>query len=157
MRFRLLLILALPALLLPASAHAAGRYVDKNHGFKIKVAPGWSQTPTQPGETTEVAKFKDDRKGDFAELSIYRFASARSATVTPTDEGGTGAESEDAHELPPGFARPVTRHFGRAYASATSCWGVCRPTTTWRPAPRLRRSAAASVAAVRWRSGRPSE
>ena len=48
---------------------------QRQYGFEIKlpVKGDWSQTPTQPGETTEVAKFKDDRDSDFSTLSIYRF------------------------------------------------------------------------------------
>jgi hypothetical protein len=84
-----------------APAVSAGTYADKRYGFKIKTPAKWTQTPTQPGETTEVAKFKDDRKGDFSTLSIYRFTTKREPVATPED-----GEESVPQGLPPGFGRP---------------------------------------------------
>jgi hypothetical protein len=87
----LLAALALPCLL--AGPVQAGKrdYVDAQYGFEIQlpVKGGWSQTPTQPGERIEVAKFKDDRDRDFSELSIYRFANeVGPGPTTPGEEPG---------------------------------------------------------------------
>jgi len=75
----------------PRARAASSTYVDQKHGFSIRLLSGWSQTPTQPGRSLEVAKFKDDRQGDFATLSIYRFQVAGSAVTTP--EPGKDGES----------------------------------------------------------------
>jgi len=83
----------------PVVKAAGGTYVDKNHGFAIRLLKGWTQTPTQPGRSLEIAKFKDDRKGEFAELSIYRFQVAGSAVTTP--DTGDGAEAEEGEEDEP--------------------------------------------------------
>lgn len=72
---------------------ARSDYVDRHYGFEIHLLPGWTQTPTQPGEKLVVAKFKGDRKGDFCELSILRFASEESATTPSGDEKGNPAAS----------------------------------------------------------------
>ncbi|MHC4469722.1 MAG: hypothetical protein ACYTDY_00975 [Planctomycetota bacterium] len=92
------LIGALLALsLLVAPAVSAKTYVDKKYGYQIKLAQGWTQTPTQPGETTEVAKFKDDRKREFATLSIFRFTPGGEEATTPEEE-----EEEEAEPVPRG-------------------------------------------------------
>lgn len=74
----------LSLLLLAVRAAPAGDYVDREFGFRLRLPAGWTQTPTEPGEKIEVAKFKDDRKGDFSSLSIHRFSTAKAET-TPTD------------------------------------------------------------------------
>ncbi|MEW6490815.1 MAG: hypothetical protein AB1578_23250 [Thermodesulfobacteriota bacterium] len=84
----------------------AGTYKDKNHGFSLRILPDWTQTPTQPGEKIEVAKFKDDRPGDFAELTICRYERAEGAVTGKTEEkDGKKDESKAAQ----GPASPLHR------------------------------------------------
>ncbi len=104
-----LAVAALPALLLlpPPAAGAGGTYVDKNYGFSLKIGPEWSQTPTQPGEKTEVAKFKDDQKGAFATLSVLRFGAPKAAETTPAGEEDPDLpDVPDVPEPPPGWGPP---------------------------------------------------
>jgi hypothetical protein len=93
-----LLALLFGTFLLPGPAAGAnGNYVDKQYGFTIRIGPDWSQTPTQPGEKIEVGKWKDDQKGDFATLTICRFAKV-AAETTPGRDG--------IPELPTGWGPP---------------------------------------------------
>ncbi len=102
----LLAALALPLLLAPPVEAGKRDYVDGQYGFQIKLPHkgNWSQTPTQPGEQVEVAKFKDDRKGDFSTLDIFRFASAQaSGPTTPGSDPEGGAPEGEAPEIPPEY------------------------------------------------------
>lgn len=109
-RFAFGLALVVAGVALAPAAPAAGtHYVDKKHGFRMRLLPGWTQTPIQPGEETEVAKFKDDRKGDFATLSIYRFAAA-AAEATPGDDGAAGDGGEDPNGARNPFEIPGDAH-----------------------------------------------
>ena len=83
-RFALLCVLfATPGVSRAAAPMPSRKFVHKEHGFLIKVIRDWSQTPTQPGEQVEVAKFKAKSRGTlFATLSIYRFRTAY-GEITP--------------------------------------------------------------------------
>ncbi len=107
---RRLTVLLAVMVALSAVAQAA-RYEDKKHGFTINILKDWTQTPTQPNVTIEVAKFKDDRDRDYADLSIYRFVVAGSGVVTPDAEDGEDDEDdgwgeEDIPEIPDGWSPP---------------------------------------------------
>ncbi len=103
-RFRLpAALLVLTALVVGVSAGTARAktYRDQRHGYSINILPGWTQTPTQPGETTIVAKFKSDRKRDFATLDICRFSVGGGETTPGSEEAGSDS---------PGI--PIPRRFG---------------------------------------------
>ena len=53
----------------------------------------------------EVAKFKDDRKGAFATLSIFRFATGGGGVATPDDSDDGVPPVPDISQFP-GFSRP---------------------------------------------------
>ena len=123
----LLLALALP-LVLAAPASAGKRdYVDAIHGFEIKLpAKGeWSQTPTQPGEKIEVAKFKDDKKPQFSELSIFRFGvDGRDAQTTPGED--PEAEAPPIPQLPYGRQQPqnAEAYLDQLIGRTARFWGI---------------------------------
>jgi hypothetical protein len=72
------------------------KFVHDQHGFLIKTIAGWERTPTQPGETIEVAKFKAKSRGSaFATLSIYRFSTGY-GEVTPGPAPGPGRGNSGA-------------------------------------------------------------
>ena len=83
----------------------AGKYEDKKHGFSITILRDWTQTPIQPNEKIEVAKFKDDRDRNFADMSIYRFAVSGSGVVTPDADGDLPDEA-DIPEIPTRWSLP---------------------------------------------------
>lgn len=103
------MLLGLAVLLGPAAQTRAGlsKYEDKRYGFSIKFPDrDWSQTPTQPGEETEVAKFKDDRQGSFNTVSIYRFLVAGGGDVVTPSGGDPFEEPEAPPRRRPPWAPP---------------------------------------------------
>ena len=105
MRTKTRIGLTVALVLIVAGPAAAETYVDKAHGFTIQILPDWTQTPIQPNERIEVAKFKDDRQRDFAELSIYRFETGDGGEVTPSGEDG-GGDGPDLPPIPAGWGLP---------------------------------------------------
>jgi hypothetical protein len=93
-RLSALLLMLLGLSLTVAPAVSAATHKDKKLGYSINLPKGWTQTPTQPDETTVVAKFKDDRKRQFATLSVLRFTPGRGGTTTPEEGGDTDADPE---------------------------------------------------------------
>jgi hypothetical protein len=84
------------------------KFVHEKHGFLIKTIPGWERTPTQPGERVEVAKFKSKSRGrgQFATLSIYRFADDRGPITQQT-------EDDETYDLPRDFSGSALSHLER--------------------------------------------
>ncbi|MHC4931979.1 MAG: hypothetical protein ACYTGV_07310, partial [Planctomycetota bacterium] len=101
MRSRKPLFAVLAALLVVPAAATYGaapmpsrKFVHDQHGFLIKTIPGWERTPTQPGETIEVAKFKAKSRGtEFATLSIYRFGTGYGEVTPGPAQGARRANS----------------------------------------------------------------
>ncbi len=100
---KLLLLLAV-LVAFPAVA-TAGKYEDKKYGFTITILKDWTQTPVQPNEKVEVAKFKDDRDRNFADLGIYRFQISGGAVATEDATGDVPGE-EDLPRVPAGWGMP---------------------------------------------------
>lgn len=99
------LILLLAVLVVFSAVATAGEYQDKKYGFTIQILRDWTQTPLQPNETIEVAKWKDDRDRDFSDLSIYRFQVSGGAVATPGEDGDLPGE-EDLPRGPRGWGMP---------------------------------------------------
>jgi len=94
-------------LLAPVAFASHTVYKDPHLGFQIRLPTrNWSQTPLQPGEHVEVAKFKDDRQGDFSTLDIYRFEVPTEGVTTPTAEHAGGPTERPPTRMPPGYGPP---------------------------------------------------
>jgi hypothetical protein len=93
-RIPLLLAFLAGLVVAPAATHAAAampskKFVHEKHGFLVKLVRDWTRTPTQPGETLEVAKFKSKvrGRGEFASVSIRRWGSVSD----PGDDDESGS------------------------------------------------------------------